>query len=157
MKARTVLLFVVLLSIAIFTALNWAAFMAPTTLSLGVTDVQAPLGLVMLGMLVSLSALFLVFVLYLQTTVLLDARRHSKELHSQRELADQAEASRFTELRAFLDEELKKLAIQNTESKAALLARMDQLDGDLRTMIEQTGNGISAYIGVLDGRLEKKS
>jgi len=157
MKARTVLLFVVLLSIAIFTALNWAAFKAPTTLSLGVTDVQAPLGLVMLGMLVSLSALFLVFVLYLQTTVLLDARRHSKELHSQRELADQAEASRFTELRAFLDEELKKLAIQNTESKAALLARMDQLDGDLRTMIEQTGNGISAYIGVLDGRLEKKS
>ena len=38
------------------------------------------------------------YVLSLQGSVLLETRRHTKELQAQRELADKAEASRFTEL-----------------------------------------------------------
>lgn len=155
MKIRTILLLVVLGLIAAFAAFNWSVFMAPTTLFLGVATIQAPLGLVMLGLLVFLLVLFLVFVVYLQTTVLFDARRNARELQVSRELADQAETSRFTELRGYLEVELKKQAEQDGEAKAALLARLEQLERDLRSALEQSENTLSAYIGELEDRLEK--
>ena len=155
MKVRTLFLLLTLVAIAAFTALNWSAFMTPTTLSLGIADVQAPLGLVMLGLLAFLAALFLVFVVYLQTSVLLEARRHARELQANRELADQAEASRFTELRGFFEAELKRQAGLDAESRAVVLARLDQLDRDLRSTVEQSGNTLAAYIGELEDRLEK--
>ena len=155
MKVRTLFLLIVVAAIAAFAALNWNAFMTKTSLSLGVAVVEAPLGLVMLGIVVFLAVLFLVFVVYLQTSFLLDARRNAKELQSNRELAEHAEASRFTELRGFLDAEMKKQADLNAQSRAAVLARLDQLDSDLRSSVEQTGNTLSAYIDELEDRLER--
>jgi len=155
MKIRTLFLLMALGAIAAFATLNWSAFMAPTTLSLGVATVQAPLGLVLLGMLAFLVAVFLVFVVYLQTSVLLDTRRNARELQACQELADHAEASRFTELRGFLEVELKKLADREGESKASMLARLGQLERDLHSRVEQSENVISAYIGELDDRLER--
>ncbi len=155
MKIRTLFLLIIVAAIAAFAALNWNAFMTPTTLSLGFATVQAPLGLIMLGLLVFLTGLFLVFVVYLQTSVLLEARRHARELQANKELADQAEASRFTELRGFLEAELKRQADLDAESRATLLARIDQLDRDLRAMIEESANTLSAYIGELEDRIEK--
>lgn len=154
MKIRTLLLLLVLVAIAAFAALNWGAFMATTTLSLGVADVQAPLGLVMLGMIVFVSAVFLVFLVYLQASILLEARRHARELQANRGLADKAEASRFTELRGFLDGELKRLANLNAESKTAVLTRLDALDQGLRLAMEQSENTLSACLGELEDRLE---
>ena len=155
MKVRTLFLLLVLVAISAFAALNWSAFMAPTTLSLGVAVVQAPLGLVMLGLLAFLTALFLVFVVYVQASVLVDARRHARELHANRELADRAEASRFTELRGYLEVELKKLAGLDAESRAAIQARLDRLDHDLRSAVEESGNTLAAYFGELEDRLER--
>lgn len=155
MKARTLLLLLALGAIAAFTALNWSAFMTPTTLSLGVAVVQAPLGLVMLGLVAFLAALFLVFVVYLQTSGLMEARRHARELQANRELAEQAETSRFTELHGFLEMELKIHARLDAESRATVLARLDQLERDLRTVVEQAGNTLAAYIGELEDRLER--
>jgi len=109
MPIRNVALLVALAAVAVFAALNWSVIMAPTTLSLGFAQVQAPLGLVLLGLIALLSVLFLVYVVYLQSSVLLEARRHARELQASRELADQAEASRFTELRAHLDARLAEL------------------------------------------------
>jgi hypothetical protein len=72
-----------------------------------------------------------------------------------RELADQAEASRFNELKALLEAELKKEAGLDSELRDVLLARVDQLDRDLRSVVEQSSNTLSAYIGELEDRLEK--
>jgi uncharacterized integral membrane protein len=155
MRLYTLLLLIVLAAIAAFAVLNWNVFIAPTDLSLGVTRVQVPLGLVMLGLLIFVAALFLVFVVYLQTSALLENRRHTRELHANRELADNAEASRFTELRKFLEDELLKQANLNKESHSEMLARLLQLEQDLRAFIEQSGNTLAAYIGELDDRLEK--
>lgn len=155
MKARTLLLLILLGAITAFAALNWSAFITPTTLSLGLGTIQAPLGLIMLAVLVLLTTLFLVYVVYLQTSVLLEARSHAKELKANRELADQAEASRFTELRGFLEQGLKQQATLNTESRAMVMGRVDQLDRDIRLAVEQSGNSISAYIGELEDRLDK--
>ena len=154
MRARTVLLVFVLGAIAVFAALNWSAFMAPTSLTLGFATVQGPLGLIMLGLTALVTVLFLAFVVYLQTSVLIDARRHARELKAQRELADEAEASRFTELRGLVEEVLQKLEGQWEESRTSLLARLDQLERDLGSRIEQTGNTLAAYIGELEDRIE---
>jgi hypothetical protein len=89
--------------------------------------------------------------------VLLDARRHSKELAAQRDLADKAEASRFTDLRAYLDAGLSRLADQITDSKSASIGRVDRLDTELRTLVEQSVNGLAAHIGELEDRLERGS
>jgi len=156
MKAPTVLLLVVLTVIVAFAAANWSVITAPTTVSVLVTDIQAPLGLLLLGITVLITALFLIFVVYLQTTVLLDARRHSRELQAQRELADKAEASRFTDLRNYLDTELRKLGELVAESRSGVTARIDLAQQDLRTAIEQSGNSLAAYIGEIDDRLLRK-
>ena len=120
MPLRTVVLLVVLALVAVFAALNWTAFVAPTTLSFGVAQVQAPLGLIMLGLLAVLTTLFLLYVVYLQTTVIFEWRRHAKELQTQRELADQAEVSRFTELRTHVDTRL-------TELESSLSAQLGEM------------------------------
>jgi hypothetical protein len=104
---------------------------------------------------VLITALFLILVVWLQTSVLLETRRQAKEIKASRELADQAEASRFTELRSFIEAELGRRGGQGGESQAALLARIEQLDRDLRLSIEQSGNTLAAYIGELEDRLEK--
>jgi uncharacterized integral membrane protein len=125
MQLRNVVLLVVLGLVALFAALNWRVIIAQTTLSLGFAEVQAPLGLVLLALLGLLTTLFLLYVVYLQTTVLLETRRHARELQAQRELADQAEASRFTELRGFLDSRLSELENSLSASIGELDARPD--------------------------------
>ncbi len=62
MKLRTIFLLLILGTIAAFSLLNWNAFITPTTLSLGLTEIQAPLGVIMLGVVAFLTAFFLVFV-----------------------------------------------------------------------------------------------
>ncbi|NCP39515.1 MAG: LapA family protein [Rhodoferax sp.] len=133
MKLRSLFMLLVLVAIAGFTVLNWSAILTPTSLNLGVADVQAPLGLIMLGLVVFLIALFLVYVLYLQTTVMFDARANAKELAANRKLADQAEASRFT----------------------TLTERIDRLEKDLKLAIEQSGNSVAAAIAEMDDRLKR--
>jgi len=153
-KLPTVVLLVLLVFDVLFTALNWSAFTAPTELSLLVTTVQAPLGLLMLVLTGAMVAAFLAFFVYLQTTTALEARRLAKELKSQRELADRAEASRFTELRTFLAQELASLRTLSGDSDARLASRVEAAEQALRTEIEHAGNTLAAYIGELEHRLE---
>ena len=74
---------------------------------------------------------------------------------AQRTLADQAEASRIAELRRYLEVELPKLAGTIAESRVAAEARIDRLDRDLRSVVEQVGNTLAAYIGELEDRLDR--
>lgn len=153
MRIRSLLLLLVITLIAAFTVLNWNVFLANTTLSFGITTLDAPLGLIMLLMLIFVVAYCLVYVLYLQSNVLMDTRRNAKELQTHRELADKAEASRFTELRNFLEAGMKQSAEQDKAAQQSLVARLDALETALRTSVEQSGNSLSAYIGELEDRL----
>lgn len=155
MDLRTLLLVLALVLTATFAAVNWSAFTAPTVLSLVFTTIEAPLGLIMLAITAVIAVLFLAFIVYLQTSVLLEARRHARELDTQRQLADQAEASRFTELRAYLQAELGRLSTEAEGVRASLLARLERSETELRSAIEQSGNTLAAYIGELEDRLER--
>lgn len=160
MKLRTVFLLLIFTLVAAFSALNWHAFTTPTTLSLGVAQVEAPLGVIMLGVIAFLAAFFLIFVVYVQASALFDSRRHAQELQLNRELADKAEASRFTELRSFLEGELQKLAGRGATtpaaSDAAILERLDRLEQAVLTGMEQSANSVAACVGELEDRLERR-
>lgn len=135
---RALAFFLVLLLVGLFALINWEAFAALTTLNLGVTTVQAPLGLIMLGLVAFLCVLFTVWVIAMQAGALAAARRQTKELQAQRDLADRAEASRFTELRA------------------ELMARLDALQTEMRGGFEHHGNTIAAHVGQLEDRIERE-
>jgi uncharacterized integral membrane protein len=153
LKLRTALLLLVLAALALFTVLNWRAFTTPTQLTLIVTTVEAPLGVLMLILTAAVVVAFLAFVVYLQTSTMRETRRLAKELNSQRELADRAEASRFTELRSFVAQELTALRAFSADADAKLVSRVDAAEQALRTDIEHAGNTLAAYIGELEHRL----
>jgi len=155
MHIRTLFVLLVLGVMAVFAAVNWSSFMAPTTLSLLFATIQAPLGLIMLGFTALLTVVFLLFIAYLQASLLMDTRRHTRELQAQRTLADQAEASRIAELRGYLEAELPKITKEIAESRVAVDTHLDLLDRDLRSVVEQAGNTLAAYIGELEDRLDR--
>lgn len=157
MPLRTILILFALGVVVLFAALNWSAFTAPTTLHFGFGTVDAPLGLIMLGFTVSLALLFLIFVIYLQTTVLLEGRRHTRELQSQRDLVDQAETSRYNQLRQYVETEVQKYLQQSAQERGDLLARLDQIERELRSAIEQSTNTLAAYVGEVDDLLQRQA
>ena len=155
MYLRTLLIVLVLGVVVVFALLNWSVFTAPTILSVGFTTFDAPLGLILLGAMGALTLLFLIYLVYLQATALMESRQYSRELKNQRELADRAEESRFTELRSSLETELGRIANQMADSNIAMNTRLDGLAHDLRSAIEQSTNSLSAYIGEIEDRLER--
>ena len=144
MNLRSILLALALVLLAAFALVNWQAFTAPTRISLLVTEVQAPLGLIMLLVTAATTVLLLVYIALQQAGVIVEARRYARDLKSQRELADKAEASRFTELRAWLEAELHRLD-----------ARLDQLDAGLRDALAESTRTLSAYVGEVDDKLDR--
>jgi uncharacterized integral membrane protein len=157
MNLRSLSLSLALALVALFAVLNWAAFTAPTQLSLGFTDVQAPLGLIMLIATGLVSGLFLVYIVFQQAGVILEARRYAKELKAHRELADKAEASRFTELRAFMEGELRRIEAQGAAGNRELGARIEQLQQALQETLAQSTRTLSAYVGEVDDKLDRMS
>ena len=149
MNSRTLVLLLIVAATAALAVLNWTAFSEPSPISLGVTTVDAPLGLIMLGLTVLLGVFFIAYVLSLQGSVLLDTRRHTKEMQAQRELADKAEASRFTELRAFLEN-------QHQQTQSQLMARLDALESHLAARAQESDNSTAAYVGQLEQQLRPR-
>ena len=137
MRARSIVLILVLALIGAFAFLNWQVISQETALNLGVMQVQGPLGVVLLGLTILLALVFLFYVLYMQTGILLDGRRQAKEMEQQRSLADQAELSRFTELRNYMQGELLAAEKRSQEQQAQLVAKLERLEANLATTIEQ--------------------
>jgi uncharacterized integral membrane protein len=135
---RTQLLFVlvVLVVLAAFAALNWTVLAAPAPLNVLVARIEAPPGLVMLAVAIALTLLYL-------------------ELLAQRKLADDAEASRFTALRSYLEGELAQLKTRPDEAVRGVMERVAQVEQTLRREIQEAGNTLAAYIGEVEDRLTR--
>lgn len=148
MNFRTVSIAIIVALIAVLAAFNWNALATPTPVSFGVTEIQAPLGVLMLALTVLLSVFFIAYVLWMQGSVLMEARRHAKEMQAQRDLADKAEASRFTELRGVLE-------ALHAQDKQDLLARIDALDAQMVKRAQESENSTAAYLGQLEQQLSQ--
>ena len=149
MNLRTISIAIVVALIAVLAAFNWTALTTPTAVSFGVTEIQAPLGVLMLALTILLSVFFIAYVLWLQSSVLMAAHRHSKEMQTQRDLADKAEASRFTELRGVLE-------ALHAQNKQDLMARMDQLEAHLVSRAQESDNSTAAYVGQLEQQMHTR-
>jgi uncharacterized integral membrane protein len=144
MKPANVLTVIVAVLAIAFVILNWSTLGAPQQLSFGFTRVSVPLGLVLLGFTLVLLAVFLGLLLSMQIRLLSAHRRHTAELKTHRELADNAEASRLTELRQYLQQELASLKEAQRLSEQRL-----------REELLATSNSLAASVGEIDERLER--
>lgn len=142
MRFRTVVSIVVILAIAAFVGTNWKVFAAPASFYILVGRVDVPVGIVMIALLVLIMLVVAIYVGMWQGSLLRDYRQQSKELHTQRTLADDAEASRFTALTTLLREEMSK---QDARFQAAVEA--------LRGEVRDTEHSIAATLAELDDRL----
>jgi DNA anti-recombination protein RmuC len=156
MKILNVIILIVFVGLIIFAVSNWNAIITPIPLSLVFMETNAPLGLILLAITGLLALLFLGFVVYMQSSTLMLRKRLNKELEAQRKLADEAEASRFTELRTYLEAELQQLSNQSTELYQKSADRIAELETAIKATVEETGSTLTAYIGELEDRLEKK-
>jgi biopolymer transport protein ExbB/TolQ len=155
MRIRSILLLLAVLLTTAFVALNLDEFNRLSPLSLGFISVQAPLAMIMLVALVIAMAVFLLFSAYAKSAYLLENRRTARELKAQRELADKAETSRFTELQQYLAAENHAAADREAQNKLLLDERLADLQAEIESRIEQSGNTLAAYIGELEDRLER--
>ena len=155
MRVRTIFLIVAILAVAAFTALNVDEFTRTSVLNLGFTTIQIPLGLVMLLLLTITVVVFLASAIYMQSSNLLEARKHTRELSAQRELADKAEASRFTELRTYLEVQTAATLRREAANTAAHFERMDNAQAALLVRIEQSDAATAAYMGEFEDRVDR--
>jgi hypothetical protein len=117
---------------ALFVVLNWRVFAASAKLNLLLTSAEIPVGVVML-LLFALALLVLWILLgRWQGTLLTEFRRQAQELQAQRLLAENAEASRFTELGALIREEIAKLRTELQETEHSIAATLGEMDDRLR-------------------------
>jgi DNA anti-recombination protein RmuC len=114
-RPANLLIAIVAVLAIVFVIINWNMLGTPTAVSFGFAHVSVPAH-----------------------------RHHTAELRSQRELVENAEASRLTELRQYLQQELAALREQQRQSE-------QRLHDELVT----TANSLSACVGEIDERLER--
>ena len=157
MRARTILLIIGIVLVAGFAALNIDEFTRSSVLSLGFTTIQVPLGLVMLLLLVVVMLVFLATTMYIQSHNLIETRHYARELSAQRELADKAEASRFTELRSYMESQVIAAQQREAANATVLSERIAQSHAALLSRVEQSDNATAAYMGQLEDRLDRSN
>jgi biopolymer transport protein ExbB/TolQ len=157
MRGRNVFLLVLIAVMAIFAWRNWSVFSEDRTLSLVFTQVTVPFGIVMLTIMAVLVVVYFLYTVGLETAALLEVKKYARELLSARKLADEAEASRFSELKKWLEGELTNLKAQSPAGLEAKLQevveRIDRVEHELREDIEKAGNTLAAYIGELEDQI----
>ena len=149
MKARTALLVLIVALLGYLAFFNFSTLAQEVPMSLGFTEVHGPLGLVMLALYALMAAIFLAYVIAMQATWLLEVRAHNKALQAQRELAEKAEISRFTELRGALDD-------KQTQWEKRVMERLDALENHLNARAEESDNVHAAYLGQLEEQLRNQ-
>ena len=99
--------------------INWTALSTVTAVNLIYTEIQAPLGVLVVGGFAAVVFVLLVYMVWQQASVTLELRAAYKEARNARTVADDAEKSRFAESNRILLERIEKL-------EALMTARSDE-------------------------------
>lgn len=119
MKIRTIFLLLVLILMAVFLVINWGALSTVTAVNLIYTEIQAPLGVLVVGGFAAVVFVLLIYMVWQQASATLELRAAYKEARNARTVADDAEKSRFAESNRILLERIEKL-------EALMTARSDE-------------------------------
>ena len=153
MHLRTVFLLLLFVFCSIFLIVNWEGVMADVTVNLLYTQIQAPLGLILLlgpGLVILIC---LIYGFVQQAALSLELRRVNKQLQEARDLAQKAERSRYVELKSDLQKHLLDLQNQSAARHSALVARIDNLQEAMDSSTQETVNSLSASLGEVEDRL----
>lgn len=151
MNLRNLTVLVFLLLVALFAGLNWPLITAPSEINLLFTRVSAPLGLILLGVVALLTLLYFVFIAVIETGSLLEVRRYARQVEQARKLADQAEASRFAELKNYLEQELSALA----KGQSDLKAHISLETGEAKKALSLEHDTLKAQHAEISGRVDR--
>ncbi len=155
MKMLSFVIAAVLILVAIFAAANWSVLIQSTTLSFVAFETQAPLGIILLGVTLGVVALVVGYALTLRTNWLMETHRLNKEVQKQRELAEQAETSRTSELRSLIELELTAVRTAIQETAALTVARTEASERSLSQALNEAVNSLNAHIGYFDDKLNR--
>ena len=155
MRTKILLLVIGIVLIATFGILNVDEFTRVSTLNLGFTTMQLPLGMAMTILVIAILLIFLATTLYMHSTNLIETRKYAKELTVQRELADKAESSRFTDLRRYMESQADLALNQANGTVAAMDRRIMQTEQLLLQRFDQSDNSNAAYWGQQDDAMAR--
>ena len=153
MRGRIVFIVLAVLVVSAIAALNWPEFTRAEPLSFGVLTATVPVGLTLLVLMGIVLAVFLVSSAIQESRYLLDHRRHTRALHAQRELAEKAEASRFTDLRQHLDSHLRETRHRESMVATEFEKRVMQSHSELRAQMERMHQLIAGHLVEIESRL----
>jgi uncharacterized integral membrane protein len=156
MRPRLIVLVLAILLVAGFAALNWPEFTRSASVNFGIMTMDLPLGLILLGLLAIGLVAYLIGSASMETRYLIESRQHAKAMAVQRELADKAEASRFTELRTYLDTHLGDNQARSSVATPEFERALAQGQRDLRQQIEQMDRMLMARLAEIDNRLDTR-
>jgi len=156
MRARLIFLVVAVLLVAGFAAQNWPEFMRTSPLNFGLVIQEAPLGAIMLGLLAVTLLVFLLSSAMQESRYLLEHRNHAKTLQAQRDLAEKAEASRFTDLRQQLDAYLRENRQRESIAATELEKAMVQSQREMRSQLDLINKTLDGRLTELESRLESR-
>jgi hypothetical protein len=156
MRARLVFIVLALLVVGGVAALNWPDFTRTTPMSFGAFTAEGSVGLFMLAAFGLTILVMLLSSAMQESRYMMESHRHAKALQAQRDLADKAEASRFTDLRQHLDMHLRenrqREAIAATEFEKAMV----QSQRELRTQLEQMSRALDSRLAEFEGRIDAR-
>lgn len=156
MRSRTLLLILATAVVVAFALLNWTEFSRPTPLNLGWTQVTAPLGLLLLGLLVLVTIGFLASSAISHARHVKHEREQARALQDQRDLADRAEASRFIDLRKALDDHLRDTREREKTSATERDQALGRAQRDLRGLLDQMHRSLTMYLGEMEARIDAR-
>ena len=111
MHLRSVFLLLIFVLCSVFLVVNWEGVMADVSVNLLYTQIQAPLGLILLlgpGLLILVC---LIWGFIQQAMLSMELRKVHKQLSQAQDLAQKAELSRYMELKSEMQKQILDLPI----------------------------------------------
>ena len=156
MRLRTASHILALVVVAALAALNWPEIIRLEPVNLIWLQVDAPLNLMLLGLLAVEVVISLLYETAGNARDLLRDGEFAKRIQTQRELADHAEAAHFNELRQTLDTLMRESRQRGTDLSTGLEHSLLRHHRETRVQLEGFHRGMGSRLGEMEARLEAR-
>lgn len=133
MKIRTLGMLLIVIVMAVFLIINWGTLSQVTTVNLVYTEMEAPLGIIVVAAFAAVVVLLMAYTVWQQASVMMELRAAYKEAPTARQMAEDADKSRIAEIRADFKERMEKmeaLLATRTDEVIRLMAERNQLEDE---------------------------
>ena len=133
MKIRTLGMLLIVIVMAVFLIINWGTLSQVTTVNLVYTEMEAPLGIIVVAAFAAGVVLLMAYTVWQQASVMMELRAAYKEARTARQMAEDADKSRIAEIRADFKERMEKmeaLLATRTDEVSRRMAERNQLEDE---------------------------